>query len=84
MPSDISDFVKKFNSGAVDSIAARRMPTNPLEINKGLGNGALFNFPVVNITGDVIIRSENSQIISVCNQDSGLYRNYQVILQPLN
>ena len=58
VPSDISDFVKKFNSGAVDSIAAPAYAYKPLEINKGLGNGALFNFPVVNITGDVIIRSE--------------------------
>ena len=58
VPSDISDFVKKFNSGAVDEIAAPAYAYKPLEINKGLGNGALFNFPVVNITGDVIIRSE--------------------------
>ena len=58
VPSDISDFVKKFNSGAVDAIAAPAYAYKPLEINKGLGNGALFNFPVVNITGDVIIRSE--------------------------
>lgn len=56
VPSDISDFVKKFNSGQVDVIAAPAYAYKPLEINKGLGNGALFNFPVVNITGDLIIR----------------------------
>ncbi len=56
MPSDISDFVKKFNSGQVDVIAAPAYAYKPLEISKGLANGALFNFPVVNITGDLIIR----------------------------
>ncbi|ESK55136.1 putative solute-binding protein [Acinetobacter tjernbergiae] len=56
VPSDISDFVKKFNSGQVDVIAAPAYAYKPLEINKGLVNGALFNFPVVNITGDLIIR----------------------------
>eukprot|EP01086_Lenisia_limosa_P011761 TRINITY_DN3832_c0_g1_i1.p1 TRINITY_DN3832_c0_g1~~TRINITY_DN3832_c0_g1_i1.p1 ORF type:complete len:344 (-),score=49.17 TRINITY_DN3832_c0_g1_i1:106-1137(-) len=56
VPSDISDFVKKFNSGQVDVIAAPAYAYKPLEISKGLANGALFNFPVVNITGDLIIR----------------------------
>jgi hypothetical protein len=56
VPSDISDFVKKFNSGQVDVIAAPAYAYKPLEISKGLVNGALFNFPVVNITGDLIIR----------------------------
>ncbi|MFI8034706.1 putative solute-binding protein [Acinetobacter sp. ABJ_C3_5] len=58
VPSDISDFVKKFNSGQVDVIAAPAYAYKPLEISKGLTNGALFNFPVVNITGDLIIRPE--------------------------
>ncbi len=58
VPSDISDFVKKFNSGQVDVIAAPAYAYNPLEINKGLGNGGLFNFPVVNITADIVIRSD--------------------------
>ena len=58
VPSDISDFVKKFNSGQVDVIAAPAYAYKPLEINKGLANGALFNFPVVNITGDLIIKPE--------------------------
>lgn len=56
VPSDISDFVKKFNSGKVDVIAAPAYAYKPLEISKGLTNGALFDFPVVNITGDLIIR----------------------------
>jgi hypothetical protein len=46
VPSDISDFVKKFNSGQVDVIAAPAYAYKPLEISKGLANGALFNFPV--------------------------------------
>ena len=56
VPSDISDFVKKFNSGQVDVIAAPAYAYKPLEISKGMANGALFNFPVVNITGDLIIK----------------------------
>lgn len=58
VPSNISDFVQKFNRGQVDVIAAPAYAYKPLEINKGLANGALFNFPVVNITGDLIIRPE--------------------------
>lgn len=58
VPSDISDFAKKFNSGQVDVIAAPIYAYKPLEINKGLVNGAMFNFPVVNITGDLIIRAD--------------------------
>ncbi|RZF49632.1 RND transporter [Acinetobacter halotolerans] len=58
VPSNISDFVQKFNRGQVDVIAAPAYAYKPLEINKGLSNGALFNFPVVNITGDLIIRPE--------------------------
>lgn len=58
VPSDISDFVKKFNTGQVDAIAAPAYAYKPLEINKGLGNGGLFNFPVVNITADIVIRSD--------------------------
>ena len=58
VPSDISDFVKKFNSGQVDVIAAPAYAYKPLEINKGLANGGLFNFPVVNITGIFIIRPD--------------------------
>ncbi|MEZ6841629.1 putative solute-binding protein [Acinetobacter baumannii] len=31
----------------------------PLEIGKGIGaNGAMFTFPVVNVTGDLIARSD--------------------------
>jgi len=59
IPSEITDFVKKFNSGQVDAIAAPAYAYKPLEIGKGVGtNGAMFTFPVVNVTGDLITRSE--------------------------
>lgn len=57
MPSEISDFAKKFNQNQVDVIAAPAYAYKPLEIEKGISaNGAMFNFPVVNLTGDIIIR----------------------------
>lgn len=57
VPSEISDFAKKFNQNQVDVIAAPAYAYKPLEIEKGISvNGAMFNFPVVNLTGDIIIR----------------------------
>ncbi len=57
--SDISDFVRKFNSGDVDVLAAPAYAYKPLEIYKGLGvNGAIFNMPVVNVTMDLIMRPQ--------------------------
>ena len=59
VPSDISDFVKKFNSGQVDVIAAPAYAYKPLELYKVLGNdGAIITFPAVNMTMDLIIRPE--------------------------
>jgi len=59
IPSEITDFVKKFNSGQVDAIAAPAYAYKPLEIGKGVEtNGAMFTFPVVNVTGDLITRSD--------------------------
>ena len=59
VPSEISDFAKKFNNNQVDVIAAPAYAYKPLEISKGLGsNGAMFDFPVINLTGDIIIRPE--------------------------
>ena len=38
-------------------IAAPAYAYKPLEISKGLGsNGAIFDFPVINLTADIIIR----------------------------
>ena len=56
VPSDISNFVKKFNSGEVDIIGTPAYAFKPLEIQKGLGTkGAMFTYPVVNVTADLII-----------------------------
>ncbi|RZG71366.1 RND transporter [Acinetobacter wuhouensis] len=56
--SDISDFVLKFNQGKVDMVGAPAYAFKPLEISKGLGNtGAMFNFPVLNITADLIFNT---------------------------
>ena len=50
VPSEISDFVKKFNSNQVDVIAAPAYAYKPLEIERGIASGgAMFSFPVVNI-----------------------------------
>lgn len=57
--SDISNFVRKFNQGEVDVIAAPAYAYKPLEIQKGLGQkGAMIYFPVVNVTAGMIIRPE--------------------------
>ena len=57
--SDISNFVAKFNNGQVDLVGAPAYAYKPLEIYKGLGdNGAMFNFPVLQITSDMVIRPE--------------------------
>ncbi|MDM1758795.1 MULTISPECIES: putative solute-binding protein [Acinetobacter] len=57
--SDISNFAAKFNNGQVDMIGAPAYAYKPLELNKGLGaNGAVFNFPVLQITADFLIRPE--------------------------
>ena len=57
--SDISNFIKKFNTGEVDVVAAPAYAYKPLEIEKGLGSkGAMLNFPVVNVTADLIVRPE--------------------------
>ncbi|MCS3528542.1 putative solute-binding protein [Acinetobacter johnsonii] len=57
--SDISNFIKKFNTGEVDVVAAPAYAYKPLEIEKGLGSkGAMLNFPVINVTADLIVRPE--------------------------
>lgn len=60
VPSDISNFVAKFNNGQVDMVGAPAYAYKPLEIYKGLGtNGAMFNFPVLQITADLVLRPES-------------------------
>ncbi|WP_130803791.1 putative solute-binding protein [Acinetobacter ihumii] len=56
--SDLSNFVTRFNNGQVDIVPVPAYAYKPLEIQKGLGTkGAMINFPVANITADLIIRS---------------------------
>ena len=57
--SEISNFVSKFNSGEADIVAAPAYAFKPLEIYKGMGpKGAMIDFPVVNVTADLIIRPD--------------------------
>lgn len=59
VPSDISNFVRKFNTGEVPMVGAPAYAFKPLEIEKGLGTkGALINFPVLNVTADLIFRTQ--------------------------
>jgi hypothetical protein len=49
----------KFNNGQVDMIALPALAFKPLELYKGLGTkGAIVRFPVVQVTGDIVIRPE--------------------------
>lgn len=80
--SDVSNFVAKFNNGQVDMVGAPAYAYKPLEIYKGLGtNGAMFNFPVLQVTADFIIRLINSQQVLVKNLVIGSFKTYQKVLQ---
>jgi hypothetical protein len=58
--SDVSNFVAKFNNGQVDMVGAPAYAYKPLEIYKGLANnGAMFNFPVLQVTSDLVIRPDD-------------------------
>lgn len=47
----------KFNNGQVDMIGLPAIAFKPLELYKGLGTkGAIVRFPVVQVTGDIVIR----------------------------
>nr|WP_228256377.1 putative solute-binding protein [Acinetobacter wuhouensis] len=59
VPSEISNLVKKFNSGQVDMTAAPAYLYKPFEMHKGLGaNGAVVTFPVMNITMLMVVRPD--------------------------
>ncbi len=71
--SDISNFVKKFNNGEVDMIAAPAYAFKPLEIYKGLGlQRGMINFPVVNVTADHVIRRKNFLEVLQISRVAGL------------
>ncbi len=56
--SDITNFTTKFNNGQVDIVAAPGIFFRPFEMYKGLGTtGAIYRFPLVQLTGHLIIRS---------------------------
>ena len=57
--SDVTNFGSKFNNGQVDIIGAPAAVFKPLELHKGLGTqGAIVNYPILQVTGNVIIRHE--------------------------
>lgn len=57
--SDISNFAGKFNNGQVDVVVAPAIVFKPLELYRGLGTkGAIFRFPVVQISGSIIINRD--------------------------
>jgi hypothetical protein len=57
--SDITNFAGKFNNGSVDIIGAPAAAFKPLELWKGLGSkGAIAQFPLVQLTLQVIIRRD--------------------------
>ncbi|HMY27436.1 MAG TPA: DUF6091 family protein [Agitococcus sp.] len=57
--SDITNFAGKFNNGQVDIIGAPAVAFRPLELYRGLGeNGAIFRFPLVQVTASILINRE--------------------------
>ena len=59
VPSDVTNFVAKFNNGQVDMVGAPAYAYKPLEIYKGLGKtGGMFNFPVLQVTADLVVSPE--------------------------
>jgi hypothetical protein len=57
--SDITNFSSKFNNGQVDIIVAPAVVYKPLELYRGLGTkGAIFRFPIIQISGSIIINRE--------------------------
>lgn len=58
--ASITNFGSLFNNGTVDIIGAPAIAYDALELYKGLGeNGAVINFVILQLTGQVIIRHEN-------------------------
>lgn len=62
VPSDITNFGGRFNNGQVDIIAAPAVVFRPFELHRGLGSkGAIFQLPLINLTGSVVINRERLQ-----------------------
>ncbi|MGH8491508.1 MAG: putative solute-binding protein [Moraxellaceae bacterium] len=57
--SDITNFASKFNNGQVDILVAPAIIYKPFELYRGLGTkGAIFRYPLVQISGAIIINRE--------------------------
>lgn len=57
--SDVTNFSSRFNNGQVDIIAAPLIVYNPLELYRGLSpNGAIIDFPLLQVTLQMIGRSD--------------------------
>jgi hypothetical protein len=57
--SDLMSIGGKFNNGQIDAMGMPALAFRPMELFKGLGTkGAIFRFPVIHITYDIIIRPE--------------------------
>lgn len=57
--ADLMNIGGKFNNGQVDAIGMPAMAFKPFELYKGLGTtGAIFRFPVLQVSGDIIIRPQ--------------------------
>ena len=56
---DLMTIGGKFNNGQVDAIGMPAMAFKPMELYKGIGDkGAVIRFPVIQVTGDILIRPE--------------------------
>jgi len=63
----------KFNNGQIDIIGLPALAFKPLELYKGLGNkGAVIRFPVVQVTGDIVIRPDKFPEVMVKRAVHGL------------
>ncbi|MDE2421437.1 MAG: hypothetical protein KGO49_09695 [Gammaproteobacteria bacterium] len=57
--SDLMSIGGKFNNGQIDALGMPALAFRPMELFKGLGTkGAIFRFPVIHITYDIVIRPE--------------------------
>ncbi|MDE2422291.1 MAG: hypothetical protein KGO49_14055 [Gammaproteobacteria bacterium] len=56
---ELNSIGAEFNNGQVDLVALPMMAFKPLELNHGIGaNGAILNFPVAQVTYDILIHPE--------------------------
>lgn len=79
--AEISNFASMFNNGQVDIIGAPAAAFKPLELHKGLGSkGAIVNYPVLQVTGNIIIRPDKFPAGYGQNHVNGSRASYHVPL----